>query len=319
LVSYVINGGPRPVSAAARGRILDAITELDYRPDAVAQALRRASTQTIALLTPSPRNPFFAELAAAVEESVYRADHTLIIGITDDDPDRERHHLQSFTDRRVDGVILISSAPTRSLHHLGPAEIPVVVLDRTPGGGKYSSIHVDNILGARLATRHLHGHGHRVIGCVAGPEQLLVSTERVAGWRQEAAALGLDSSTWPVEFGDFDADGGLAAAERLLQAGPTPTAVFVASDIQALGVARTLRLNGLRVPGDVAMVSFDDTEFGGLVTPPLSSVTQPLAAMADAAVADLLKRIEDPAREVVHVQLAPELAIRESCGCAPSR
>ncbi|GAA2249923.1 LacI family transcriptional regulator [Herbiconiux moechotypicola] len=320
LVSYVLNGGPRSVSDAARARIEKAIAELDYRPDSIAQAFRGSTTKTVGLLTASPSNPFFAELAQAVENSVYRRGNTLLIGITDDDRAREQDYVRTFVDRRVDGILLLTSHLARNLALIEPYQIPVVVLDRVRAEYRspVSSVHMDNVAGAVRAVEHLQWHGHRRIGCITGNAGDPVSLERVDGWRRQQNAAGFDADPDLVAYAGFTAPSGREAAHRLLAAvdgADRPTAIFVASDVQALGVLRACKDIGLSVPDDVAIVSLDGTHLSSMLVPSLTAVAQPIESIADAAIEDLLARAENPEIAPAAHTFEGRIVIGESCGC----
>lgn len=328
VVSYVVNGGPRPVSAKTRSRVEAAIAELDYRPNRIAAALRGSMTHSVGLLTPSPTNPFFAELSATLVREFFARGNALSVAVTDEDSARELLHLKSFLDRRVDGVILTSAGSVAALEELGPHSVPVLVVDRvgTMEVPAFSRLHVENTHGARLATEHLQQHGHQIIGCIAGPPTEHLVAERVQGWRQQQQQLHHGRADFDslLEHGDFSAAGGYAAAHALLGPGSrraasgegAPTALFVASDVQAFGVLLACRELGLRVPQDIAIASFDGTELGQFANPPLASVRQPIEEIARVATQVLLDRIADPALEPAHQTFKGDLLIGRSCGCA---
>lgn len=323
LVSYVINGGPRPVSAQARRRIEVAIETLGYRPNAIASALRGGMTRTIGLLTPSPTNPFFAELAESLVVELFERGNTLSIGVTNDDPEREALYLRSYLDRRVDGFIVTSSRAVQSLRRVHADPVPVVVVDRIDPNESVSSVHVDNVQAATYATEHLQGHGHRTIGCIVGTWPVVNSAERVAGWRAQQERIGADCSDAYVEHAEFTSAGGREATFALL--GPAarrrasrssePTALFVASDAQAFGVVMACVELGLRVPQDVAIVSIDGTSAARFCQPSLTSVRQPVVDIARTAVSHLLELIAQRDAPPHHTVLHGNLVVGTSCGC----
>ena len=298
VVSYVINNGPRPVSRATRTRVEAAIEALGYRPDSIASALRGGATRAVGLLIPSPVNPFFAELAEVIERELHDAGYALSICITDDDAVRERLHLRMLTDRRVDGIIAVSSRALATV--LGTARTPVVTLDRVHGHTGISSVQVDNARDAARAVEHLQSLGHRAIGCVAGPWPIQVVADRVAGWRMQQALIGAPNGRELVAHGPFSADGGSAAALALLGAADRtravrPTALFVTSDAQAHGAMRTCSQLGLRIPQDVSIVSFDGTRSARYTQPALTTMRQPVREMGRAIVELLIARVSSPA------------------------
>ena len=329
VVSYVINGGPRPVSDRARRRVESAIEELGYRPNAIASALRGGRTRSIGLLTPSPRNPFFAEMAEALVIELFQRGNTLSIGITDDDPSRETLYLRSFLDRRVDGLIVTSARAMATVDRLRPGGVPAVVIDRVSDNDgdaqSVSSVHIENEHAAAYAVEHLQDHGHHTIACIAGPWPVALSAERIAGWRAQLQRAGADSSNALIEHAEFSEAGGREAALALLgdesrrgsSGAPAPTAIFVASDAQAFGAIVACHELGLRVPEDVAIVAIDGTAAGRFAQPSLTSFRQPIVDMARLAVSTLLEHIHAPDLAPVHSVLRGNLVIGRSCGCEP--
>jgi LacI family transcriptional regulator len=298
VVSYVINNGPRPVSRATRTRVEAAIEALNYRPDAIASALRGGATRAVGLLIPSPVNPFFAELAAVIERELLDAGYALSICITDDDAVRERLHLRMLMDRRVDGVIAVSSRALATFMDAATTT-PVVALDRVHGHARISSVQVDNVRDAARAVEHLQSFGHRSIGCIAGPWPIQVTADRIAGWRMQQASIGARHGRELIAHGPFSAEGGSAAALTLLDAAGRnrampPTALFVTSDAQAHGVMRTCSELGLRIPDDVSIVSFDGTRSARFTLPTLTTMRQPVREMGRAIVELLIAQVITP-------------------------
>jgi len=320
LVSYVINDGPRSVSDAARARIEKAIAELDYRPNSIAQALRGASTRTVGLLLPSAVNRFFGELTTAIEKELFDVGHTLAVGVSGDDPEREARYIDTFLDRRVDGIMVISSHSRETLARVAQRPTPAVVLDRVASNLSVSSVSVDNRAGVFAAVAHLRSHGHiDGIACIGGRALTESAEERVDAWR-EAVSVGAPERDGLLVRGDFTERGGYDAAMQLLS-GPTrdrPRAIFISSDIQTDGALRACAQLGIRVPEDLAVVSFDGTLGAAYSVPSITSFRQPTASIAQHAVQGLLDRIASPAHPAAHTVLPGELIIGSSCGCPPS-
>ena len=172
----------------------------------------------------------------------------------------------------------------------------------------------DNVAGARLAVRHLHGLGHRRIATVSGPPRLPPAGDRLRGYRDELAALGLAERVDDVREGDFYAESGYREGLVLLGADERPTAVFAASDMMALGVIRAARELGLSVPGDVAVVGFDDAPLAAHADPPLTTVKQDKFGIGAAAATALVGMIESEEAPPPALVLPVELVVRRSCG-----
>lgn len=313
VVSYVLNDGPRPVAPTTRERVLRAIEELGYRPNAIARALKLRRTHTIALVVPDNSNPFFAELAKAIEDIAYSRGYAILLGNSSNDHDRERAQIRTLTGRQVDGLLLISASGRPDLSDIQASNTPVVLLDRVTNAQGLPSVVVDNPEGACLGVQHLIQHGHRRIACISGPSDLPAALDREDGWRRALRGHGQRVTARLVERAAFSRDGGYFAAQRLLSRVPRPTAIFASSDLQGIGALRACHEASLRVPEDVALLAFDGTQESEYTTPPMSVVRQPIEQIAAAAVDMLLRRDREPAdRQVV---LRPHLLLRRSCGC----
>ncbi|HYH32534.1 MAG TPA: LacI family DNA-binding transcriptional regulator [Pseudonocardia sp.] len=315
VVSYVLNSGPRPVAPATRARVEAAIAELGYRPNAMARALRGSGTRSIGLIVPDQVNPFFAELAHEVEDASFEHGYVLLVGSATEDPAREVSYLQTFLDRKVDAILLISVHSRPDLAAVTAAGVPVVVLDRIPAIDGVSTVTVDGSEGARTGVQHLIGHGHRTVACIAGPPRLGSAEQRLAGWTAAVREAGLPHGHAMVVQEAFTAAGGYRAAHALLQRADRPSAVFVSTDVQALGLLSACSELGVDVPRDLAVVSFDGSEAGRYSAPALTSVAQPVEQLARRAVAHLLEAVRDTGTAPAHDTLETRLVVRRSCGC----
>lgn len=317
VVSYVLNGGPRRVAPETRDRVLAAIEQLGYRPNGVARSLRINRTMTLGLVVPDTSNPFFAELARAVEEAAFEVGYTLLIGNATDDEVRQTTYVRTFLQRQVDGLLLVPAhGPVSCLPELTASQRPWVVLDRRidPAVGA-AQILVDNTGGARVATQHLLEHGRRSVACIAGPRDVEPTTQRVAGWRSALRDADLGGRQARVLHVPFGRHAGYRAALELCGGGTHPDALFVASDEQALGALRALTELGLRCPDDVAVVSFDGIAAAGYAVPALSTMAQPFTDLGRRAIAALLDRLAG-ADASAHEEVLPvRLVARGSCGC----
>lgn len=310
VVSYVLNNGPRPVSDAARQRVLAAVETLGYRPDGLARSLRSGRTQTLGLVVPDASNPFFAELALAIEDAAFARGYAVMVCNSADDLERERTYIASLAERRIDGLVLVSAIAGQDLSAVTSLKIPVIALDRSPDDSPVSTIRAANLDGARHGTQHLLDHGHRTVAFVAGPDTG-VSDARRLGW---AGALSDTGAARGVEVDvPFTYAGGRDAALELTARGEPTSSALVSSDIQALGLISGLAAVGVRVPRDVAVVSIDGTTAGMYAMPSLTSVAQPIRHMGTAAVLHLV----DNPMDTIHLALSNELVIRRSCGCHP--
>lgn len=315
VVSYVLNGGPRGVAPETRARVLAAIDQLGYRPNAIARSLRTNRTMTLGLLVPDTSNPFFAQLARAVEEAAFAERYTLLIGNSAEDDARQTTYVRTFLARRVDGLFLVPAhGPTSCLPELQRSEVAWVTLDRQTPGGFAAAVMADHRGGARDATEHLLAHGRRRIACIAGPEDVVPANARVAGWRDALAEAGVRPSEMSVWHRPFGRRAGYRCAREILADGRFD-GVFVASDQQAIGVVRALQEMGIRCPDDVAIASFDGIAATAYSSPALTTMAQPFADLGRTAVRRLLDRLDDPDADTASSVLPVSLVARGSCGC----
>ncbi|MEV6928160.1 LacI family DNA-binding transcriptional regulator [Dactylosporangium sp. NPDC051485] len=316
VVSYVLNDGPRKVAPATRGRILEAIKELGYRPNAVARSLKTSRTMTIGLVVPDNSNPFFAELARTIEDAGFAAGYTMLLGNAMGDDVREAKYIRTLIDRQVDGLIVVPAhGPRGWITELSGTPVPRLVLDRElelPGA---THVLVDNEGGGHAATTHLLQHGRQRIGCLAGLADIHPTVDRVAGWRRALTQAGRDPADAPLMHVPFGRADGYHAGRRLLSGAQRPDALFVTSDEQALGVLRAAAELGLRVPDDVAICAFDGIDGAAYTVPALTTMRQPVDQLGRSAVEWLVGKIADPelpTRRIIHTTT---LVARGSCGC----
>ncbi len=308
VVSYVLNG-TKPVSPATTAKVNAAVVKLGYRPNRAARALRLGSPEMLGVVVPDATNPFFTDLTHEVELAAEEHGLALLSANADDSPERERRLVEKFVSRGVDGILLSSCLPVPDTRALLAAGVPFVLLNQYDDIAGARAVGVDLFGGAKLGVEHLMSHGHRRIGLVSGETTGGIADARESGWRAAVEENALTAG--PVVRAPYTMPGGYDAGRRLLQSGQLPPALFVGSDQLAIGLLLALHEADVRVPHDVAIVSFDGTAQGDFTWPPLTSVTQPVRAMARAAVGALVGS-EDPAAERL---FAPALVTRHSCGC----
>ncbi len=315
-VSYVVNNGPRPVSLKARQKVLSAIAKLGYHPSEVARSLRTRRTQTIGLVVPDITNPYYGEMAQAVEEVSFAHGYTVILAHTGHLPGRELRYSQMLRSKEVDGVIFLPVTPDlEPLHSLRRANVPLVVLERFVPG--YSCILADEHRGGFLATQHLLGLGHRRIGCIALAGDSTSSVARADGYR---AAL-LEAGIFPDRNLILECDEGYSAGElaarEFLQLPQRPTAVVAHNDLMAIGAMKAFAEAGLRVPADISVIGFDDIAAASYVQPALTTLAYPKRQMGKEAIEMLLNVLRSEHRVAPQtVKLPVELVVRASTGPA---
>ena len=309
VVSYVINDGPRPVAPDTARRVRTAIETLGYRPNSQARALRSGSTGILGMIHPGTRNPFFGEYSDVLYEAATQAGLPLLTASSAGDAATERRLMHDLAGRNVDGLLVITSMTRGDVSDLRDPGVPTVFVNCPFAIPGYHSIGPDAVDGARSVVDHLFEvHNHREVAFVAGKTTATDPEDRELGWRQAVRAHG--SGGLSMVRTPFTLDGGYLGARALLAAAPRPTAIFVSSDLQAIGALHAIHDSGLRVPDDVAVVSFDGTTVAAHLWPPLTVVEQPLKAMATAAVATL-----GNGNSGTHADFPMNLVVRESCGC----
>lgn len=320
VVSYVVNNGPRRVSEKTRAKVLAAIDELGYRPNGFARALRSTRSRLLGLVLPDNSNPFFAELARVIEDEAFRRGYLLLLGNSTEDDERQAAYVREFLELRVEGLLLISAASGQrqadlrlSLEELQGSRIPTVVLDRAIPDLKASYLTVDNFGGGYLATRHLLDHGHTEVACLAGPAGNQPADSRTRGWRRAIMQAGLSPGAQLLVHSAFRREAGYEAMRVLLTEYDPPTAVFAESDEHAIGALSAAAECGIRVPQDLALVSFDGIPESRFTRPSLTTVAQPFEELGRQAV-DLALGSR-PGDGAHRVRLSVTLRIGESCGC----
>lgn len=314
-VSHVVNE-TRPVAPETRDRVLAAVAKTGYTGDAIARSLVTGGTRTIGLALPLSGNPHASALVQAVESAAVAAGHTLILADTHDDADTERAALRALRSRRVDGILLTTTAGASEgvLAELRQLGIPTVLTDRVPEHTGVDQVGPENVQSTSDLVRHLGELGHRRIAMITGPAAISTSAERLLGYR---LGLGRAKLVWDPELVASGPPRAAADEMASLLALPAPPTAAVAGDgVVLLGVLRAARAMRLRVGIDLAVVAHDDVEWADLIDPPITTTAQPVAEIAETAVRLLLERIADPDREPRTIRVPPMLRHRQSCGCA---
>lgn len=313
-VSHVLNE-TRPVSDPLREAVLLAVLETGYVPNSLARALRTSRTQTIGLAMPAISNPYLGGLVRSLQAQAELNGYRLLISDTHDDPRAEQRAVSDLCERQVDGMLLAPSAcPEPALRHLTHRGVPVTLLDRLAQGA-YDKVGVENVRSTSELVGHLAAHGHGRIAFVCGLSGLVTSTERLQGYHLGLEQAGLTAEPRLIVEGGSDDVHAQQAVLALFAAPAPPTGLVVSNNHMMIGAVRAIRQLGLNAPDDVALVGFDDFEWGDLFSPRLTVIAQPLAEIGSEAIRLLLSRIAAPDEPHRTVRLTPELVVRNSCGC----
>ena len=312
-VSHALSGR-RAVSAATQAKVRASVDRLGYRPNVLAQGLRHQRTHTVGLIIADITNPYYPAVARAVHDELRSHGLLPFIGNTDGDRATEVSFLQEMVARRVDGIIIqpLALSAVEVVELVGES-LPLVIGSNDAADLPVDLVSTDDAVGIAEAVQHLCERGHHRIGYLSGPEHLGPGDSRLAGFRVAIAAAGLAVEERGIRRSPFTRDGGLRVATAWLAEDDLPDALRCANDLIAIGVLDAARSAGLSVPGDLAVIGFDDIETADLVSPRLTTVLNPAGAMGAAYARALLRRLQTgPSHEVRHEVLPTRLVVRES-------
>ncbi|MEP6462576.1 MAG: LacI family DNA-binding transcriptional regulator [Frankiaceae bacterium] len=314
-VSNVLNR-PERVGEATRAKVVQAIADLGFVRNEAARQLRAGRNRTIGLLVLDVANPFFTDIAAGVEAAATAAGLSVILCNSGDDVKREEHYLSLLQEQRAYGILITPvTRRTARIAEIRRHGVPVVLVDRG-STRQQCSVSVDDVVGGELAAAHLITQGHRRILFVGGPRSINQVTDRLTGARKAAHAAGLPEDTIAVlETTGLNVASGRRAGEVIVAtpAARRPTAAFCANDLLALGLLQEMTRRRLAVPGNLAIVGYDDIDFAAAAAVPLTSIRQPRSQLGQAAAELLIEEVESPtAHRHRQVVFEPELVVRES-------
>jgi LacI family transcriptional regulator len=316
-----LNGSTRSVTTELRERVLAAANQLNYVPNAHAQALARANTQLVGVVVHDVSDPYFSEIVRGIQSVASQAGRLVTICNSYRDPEREIEYVRLLHAQRVEALILsgsgldaaqYSQAMERQIAMFIASGGRVVLIGRHHIAG--TAVVPDNIGGAQRVAQLLAELGHRTIGVIGGPPLLTTSHDRLEGFRSTLAEHGIHVPPHLIANGDFSRDGGAQATHLLLERQPDLTAIFALTDVMAVGVLAALRGRGIHVPEQINVVGFDDIPLARDVTPALTSVHVPMAEMGARAVELALAPASQPP-QIEHIPT--RLIIRESTRALP--
>jgi len=319
-VSMVLNHSPL-VAGTTREHVRRVIAELGYVYDRGAAQMRNRRTNIVGVSICNLVNPYFAEIAAGIEQSLEALGRVLFLGNCGESIERQSRFLATLREYNVDGVLLMPAVgtPRKVVAQLREWRIPVVMVSRRVSGAEADFAGNDNRLGAMLATRHLLRLGHERIAFVGLNRRTSTGRDRAAGFRAAMRQAGIDLAPERVVACDASREEGFYAIARLLERGKPPTAVVCFNDLLAFGVMLGLRHLGIEPGRDFSVIGFDDVNEAALWWPPLTTVAVDVDAIGRAAGTLLQDRIDHPERPIEHVVLEPKLVVRSSCGAVPGR
>jgi DNA-binding LacI/PurR family transcriptional regulator len=318
-VSRVLNSDPR-VRPQTAAKVLKVVADHRYRPSALARQLARGHSRLIGLMVSDISNPFYAELARAIEDNARNLGYLVIICSTDDRPEVLSRYVKSVVEAGIDGLIIASvRLHDPIVENLIEDDFPLVMVNRRLEAEMGSYVVLDNFRGAYRLTRHLIENGYRKIAMITGPADVSTAADRLQGYLHAMKDHGIPLDRSLIHHVNFTRPDGFETTTRLMSAESRPEAIFGGNDNIALGAMDAVRKMRLRVPEDVALVGFDDTESSREMQ--LTTVSQKKYKMGDLSVKILIRFIEEKSRKrTERIVLEPDVLIRKSTlNIAPTR
>ncbi|WP_394994073.1 LacI family DNA-binding transcriptional regulator [Emticicia sp.] len=324
-IALVLNISVSTVSRALRGMpeihpdtknaILKLAEEMDYQPNQLAKNLVGNRTKTIGVIMPTLSYYFFSSMLNSIEEAAMQAGYSVIVCQTNESYLREKAQIQNMLNSQVEGFIISLACDSYDYEHINRLirkQIPLVLFDRYTDKLEVSKVIVDNKQAAFKATSHLIENGCKKLSCLAGPPHLEISNQRLEGFKEALSSHGLLYDERYVSHSDFTQENTIIQANNMMSLAVPPDGILTMSDRIAFSTMYALKQKGIKIPEDVAMVSFNNEPTCMYLTPSLTSVNQPIREMGTQSVRLLLKQLESDKIEPETVILDTQLVIRES-------
>jgi LacI family transcriptional regulator len=307
------NSQKNKISVETKEKVKKAAKELGYRINTLARGLRLQKTYEIGVIVPDIENPFFSSVTKSLAGELRKGGYNFIVYDTDEDIVIERSAIKSLLEKRVDGLIIASVGQEFShIQKIRDLHIPLVMIDRCFDSLDVDSVSVDNVKGALFAVNHLIKEGHSRIAFIQGLPGTYANETRLQGYRQALKDANIAVDEHLIVGDDFRSLNGYLETKHLLKLPSPPTAIFTAGDLIALGTLEACRENGINIPADLSLITFDDPIFSSYLSPALSAIEQPIKKMTEMAVAMLYRRMRNPDDERRKVLLEPKLNVRNS-------
>lgn len=312
-VSRVLNNSPN-VRENNRQKVMDAIKELDYKPNAAARSLAKGRTGMIGLVIPTIDDPFMSRVMLSVERALKERGMFLVISFALDDVDfGDSNCVKLFREDRVDGILIMSPIKDEGyIMELKKRDFPFVLLDQHHTDLQVPSVMVDNFYGGYQAAMSLIKSGARRIAHICGPELYESSAERLNGYKKALEDSGIETDETLITRGNFTVEGGFREAVKWFEKGIIPDAIFAADDNTAFGVLDAARKFKLKVPRDISVIGYDDHPFASSLHPGLSTVRQPAEEMGKNGVDMLVDVIKGRIRRAVTITIKPQVVLRDT-------
>ena len=296
----------------AREAIVREARRCNYSPNVIARNLRTSRTNTIGLILPSVANPYFADLSSTIISEANKNGYTTIVIDTLENEENQKANIAMLISRRVDGIIAAPCGDSPELfEELNKSEIPILLVDRFFKGSNLPYVTTNNYSGGLQATNYLIRNGHRHIACIQGVSTSEPNKKRVNGYLDALRKIGCEDKATVIGH-EFSLQNGYEETKKLLKADPRPTAILALSNTIGLGVIKAIREEGLRIPEDISLVSYDNNVYMDFLVPPVTRISQPVEDMGRHAARLLFESITKKKDLNTQTELAPNLIIRES-------
>lgn len=315
-VSSVINGN-KYVSPELKERVLQAIKELNYKPNAVARSLKKNATNTIGVILTDILNPYYPEMVKGIDDVALENDFNLILCNTSNDCKRFKAYLDLMIEKRVDGLLLANISDHEELKEVRNSGIPYLLVNRKPSDYEGDFVTIDNHQSSVLSVRHLYEHNYKTIAFFGGDPGVSTARERKEGFLEAMKQLGLAIHEDLIFAGNYTQDSGYKMAKQIIQQCKVlPDAICSSSDLMAFGAYKAFKEHGIRIPEDIAIIGNANNAFSEDFSVPLTTVSHPIYEMGRLGMETLLAKIKNPSeQEKVQVLLETSLITRRSCGC----
>jgi DNA-binding LacI/PurR family transcriptional regulator len=313
-VSNAINGKGK-ISKKRREEIFKIMERLQYQPSVIASALTGKKTYTLGLLIPDISNPFFAEIARAIEDQAHQHGYSVIICSTDNKDERVERYIALLEQKSVDGIIIGTGIENLEIiNQLQSRSTPLAMIAREAPALDVDTVVADDFVGGVLAAGHLASLGHKRLAILSENLKVSSSRERIRGFKQGLADAGVSFDDNNIVICEYKVEEGKRGALELLRrsGGERPTAIFCCNDLLAIGALQAAKEIGVRVPEELSVVGFDNTILATVTDPPLTSVAQPMEHMGKLVFNLLLENLEKKEAIKQRVVLRPELVVRQS-------
>lgn len=305
---------PELVSEDTRTKVLKVVEELNYQPHMIARQFRTRETKTILVIVPDISRSFFSEVLRGIQHMAVSNGYKVILGDSENDLQREKEFIDLLLQKQADGVVLLTARMELSSLERIANQFPMVIACEYYDGSEVPTVSIDNISSSRKIMEHLIQLGHTRIAHITGPMDVILSRDRLKGYRQALMSHDIEIKPEFIQEGDFSIQSGYDQMIKLLSLQSPPTAVFVFNDEMALGAIKAVKKSGMKVPEDIAVVGFDNINIASFFDPEITTIDQPKYEIGKVAMNLLLKLMNGEQLEKTKIVLPDELIVRESCG-----